>query len=56
LSKHGAERGPVGATPLVENGFLYISDGWAFLYKIDGTSGDAGRIIWRMDRWSVFCG
>ena len=50
------ERGPVGATPLVENGFLYIIDGWAFLYKIDGTSGDAGRIIWRMDRWSVFCG
>src|SRR5579864_4478630 len=37
------------ATPLAENGFLYITDGWGVLYKIDGTSGDAGRIIWRMD-------
>ena len=39
----------VEATPLVENGFLYITDGWGVLYKIDGTSGDAGRIVWRMD-------
>jgi len=39
----------VEATPLVENGFLYITDSWGVLYKIDGTSGDAGRVIWRMD-------
>jgi alcohol dehydrogenase (cytochrome c) len=39
----------VEATPLVENGFLYITDGWGVLYKIEGTSGDAGRIIWRTD-------
>ena len=39
----------VEATPLVENGFLYITDSWGVLYKIDGTSGDAGRIVWRMD-------
>jgi alcohol dehydrogenase (cytochrome c) len=39
----------VEATPLVENGFLYITDGWGVLYKIDGTSGDVGRIVWRMD-------
>jgi alcohol dehydrogenase (cytochrome c) len=37
------------ATPLVENGFLYITDSWGVLYKIDGTSGDTGRILWRMD-------
>src|SRR6202140_1420749 len=37
------------ATPLVENGMLYITDSWGVLYKIDGTSGDAGRIVWRMD-------
>src|SRR5207302_10632172 len=37
------------ATPLVEDGFLYITDSWGVLYKIDGTSGDAGRIVWRMD-------
>jgi alcohol dehydrogenase (cytochrome c) len=39
----------VQATPLAENGFLYITDSWGILYKIDGTSGDAGRIVWRMD-------
>src|ERR1700719_3502706 len=37
------------ATSLVENGFLYITDGWGVLYKIDGTSGAVGRIVWRMD-------
>src|SRR5215475_8387913 len=37
------------ATPLAEDGFLYITDSWGVLYKIDGTSGDVGRIIWRMD-------
>src|SRR4051812_20175644 len=26
------------ATPLAENGFLYITDSWGVLYKIDGTS------------------
>jgi alcohol dehydrogenase (cytochrome c) len=39
----------VEATPLAENGFLYITDGWGALYKIDGTSGDVGRVVWRMD-------
>ncbi len=39
----------VSATPLVEDGFLYITDAWGVLYKIDGTSGDAGRIVWRME-------
>jgi alcohol dehydrogenase (cytochrome c) len=37
------------ATPLVEDGFLYTVDSWGVVYKIDGTSGDAGRIVWRMD-------
>jgi alcohol dehydrogenase (cytochrome c) len=37
------------ATPLVEDGFLYITDAWGVLYKIDGRSGDAGHIVWRMD-------
>src|ERR1700675_4502554 len=39
----------IQATPLAENGFLYITDSWGVLYKIDGTSGDRGRIVWRMD-------
>src|SRR3954452_12689842 len=37
------------ATPLVEDGFIYITDSWGVLYKIDGRSGDVGRIVWRMD-------
>src|SRR5262244_657340 len=37
------------ATSLAEDGFLYVTDSWGVLYKIDATSGDAGRIVWRMD-------
>jgi alcohol dehydrogenase (cytochrome c) len=37
------------STPLAEDGFLYVVDSWGVLYKIDGTSGDVGRIVWRMD-------
>src|ERR1700722_8475714 len=36
-------------TPLAEDGFLFVTDQWGVLYKIDARSGDAGRIIWRMD-------
>ena len=39
----------IHATPLIEDGFLYITDGWGVLYKIDVTSGDVGHIVWRMD-------
>jgi len=45
----GAGNEWVQATPLAEDGFLYITDSWGVLYKIDGTSGDVGRIVWRMD-------
>ena len=37
------------ATPLVEDGFMYIADGWGVVYKIDVRSGTAGRIVWKMD-------
>jgi alcohol dehydrogenase (cytochrome c) len=37
------------ATPLADDGFLYVVDQWGVLYKIDARSGDAGRIVWRMD-------
>jgi alcohol dehydrogenase (cytochrome c) len=37
------------ATPLVEDGFLYMTDAWGVLYKVDVRSGDAGRIVWRME-------
>src|SRR5712671_2612115 len=39
----------IEATPLAEDGFLYITDSWGVLYKIDGTSGDVGRVVWRMN-------
>src|SRR5580658_8366670 len=39
----------IHATPLAEDGFIYITDSWGVLYKIDGTSGEVGRIVWRMD-------
>src|ERR1700680_2335033 len=37
------------ATPLVEDGFMYVVALWGIVYKIDVRSGDAGRIVWRMD-------
>ena len=37
------------STPLAEDGFLYVVDQWGVVYKIDGRSGDTGRIVWRMD-------
>jgi alcohol dehydrogenase (cytochrome c) len=37
------------STPLAEDGYLYVVDQWGVLYKIDGRSGDTGRILWRMD-------
>jgi alcohol dehydrogenase (cytochrome c) len=37
------------ATPLAEDGYLYIVDQWGVVYKIDVRSGDTGRIVWRMD-------
>jgi alcohol dehydrogenase (cytochrome c) len=37
------------ATPLVEDGFMYLVDLWGIVYKIDARSGETGRIVWRMD-------
>src|SRR4051812_42970667 len=37
------------ATPLVEDGFMYVVDLWGIVYKIDVRSGETGRIVWRMD-------
>jgi alcohol dehydrogenase (cytochrome c) len=45
----GAGNEFTNATPLAEDGFLYVTDSWNVLYKIDARSGDFGRIAWRMD-------
>ena len=37
------------STPLAEDGFLYVVNQWGVVYKIDGRSGETGRIVWRMD-------
>ena len=36
-------------TPLADGGFLYVTDGWGSVYKIDGRAGDRGRIVWKVD-------
>jgi alcohol dehydrogenase (cytochrome c) len=36
-------------TPLVEDGFMYMTDGWDDVYKIDVRDGKKGRIVWKMD-------
>src|SRR5262245_64126834 len=36
-------------TPLVEDGFMYVIDGWGVVYKIDVRDGKGGRIVWKMD-------
>jgi alcohol dehydrogenase (cytochrome c) len=45
----GAGNEFTNATPLAEDGFLYVTDSWNVLYKIDARSSDFGRIVWRMD-------
>jgi alcohol dehydrogenase (cytochrome c) len=37
------------STPLVEDGFIYMTDGWDDVYKIDVRDGKKGRIVWKMD-------
>src|SRR5215475_6372857 len=33
------------ATPLVDDGFMYMTDAWGVLYKIDVRSGTSGPIV-----------
>ena len=37
------------ATPLVDDGLMYMVDAWGVVYKIDLRSGTMGRILWKMD-------
>jgi alcohol dehydrogenase (cytochrome c) len=39
----------VEATPLVDNGFMYITDVWGVVYKIDVHPGRQGKVLWKMD-------
>jgi alcohol dehydrogenase (cytochrome c) len=35
------------ATPLVEDGFMYMTDAWGVVYKIDVRSGRRSDIVWK---------
>src|SRR4051812_31572634 len=41
--------GNLEATPLVEDGIMYVPDGWGTVYAIDVTNGKKGTIKWKMD-------
>jgi alcohol dehydrogenase (cytochrome c) len=41
--------GNLEATPIVEDGVMYVPDGWGSVYAIDLTSGKKGTIKWKMD-------
>jgi alcohol dehydrogenase (cytochrome c) len=36
-------------TPLVDDGFMYMTDAWGVVYKIDLRPPAMGRILWKMD-------
>src|SRR6266545_4657420 len=40
--------GGLEGTPIAENGFLYVTDGWGSVYKIDAHGG-RGVLVWKMD-------
>ena len=48
-AKASGGTGEFEATPLVDGGYIYLSDGWGKVYRIDATSGQRGTIQWKMD-------
>lgn len=40
--------GGLEGTPIVENGMIYVTDGWGAVYKIDAHGGK-GTLLWKMD-------
>jgi alcohol dehydrogenase (cytochrome c) len=43
------KHGNLEATPIVEDGMLYVPDGWGTVYAIDVSSGKKGMIRWKFD-------
>src|SRR5882724_10337381 len=41
--------GNLEATPIVEDGIMYVPDGWGTVYAIDMTSGKKGMFRWKFD-------
>ncbi|MCW5697674.1 MAG: PQQ-binding-like beta-propeller repeat protein [Bauldia sp.] len=46
---NGGFGGGLQATPVVDNGIMYLTDGTGAVYRIDVSSGTAGYINWIMD-------
>src|SRR5580700_5104584 len=42
-------QGNLEATPLVDDGIMYVTDGWGSVYAIDVRSGRKGEIKWKFD-------
>jgi alcohol dehydrogenase (cytochrome c) len=45
----GTLRGKEESTPLVDDGFMYVTDTWSRVMKFDVRSGDAAVPLWRYD-------
>src|ERR1700719_887212 len=41
--------GDLEATPIVEDGIMYVPDGWGTVYAIDVTNGRKGTFRWKFD-------
>jgi alcohol dehydrogenase (cytochrome c) len=41
--------GNLEATPLIDDGMMYIPDGWGTVYAINVRSGRKGEIVWKFD-------
>jgi len=41
--------GAMEATPIVEDGMMYVTDGWGRVYAIDVSTGTKGAVRWRFD-------
>jgi alcohol dehydrogenase (cytochrome c) len=41
--------GNLEATPLVDDGMMYVTDGWGSVYAIDVSTGNKGTIRWKFD-------
>src|SRR5512132_2547285 len=40
--------GGLEGTPIVEDGAMYVTDGWGSVYKLDVSNGP-GKLVWKMD-------
>ena len=40
--------GGLEGTPIIEDGMMYVTDGWGSVYKLDMTGG-SGKLVWKMN-------